>query len=194
MRAVSLRLLLTSRALPRQCLGAGLKRSGVVASSLATSSSSFWSRALRRSCLPKAPFAAVDDAYPLAAIAAERPVLDEPKSIGSASACRAAEMAPRPAVPELRMRKADELRLVVEWDHGVRRVELDDAAGAQSGDFHAQELVEKTAMIGVGATFVHGLRITLAHAKRKAFNAHRAIGLEKQQFGSLEQDELTLTA
>jgi hypothetical protein len=31
---------------------------------------------------PEVPFAAVDDAYPLAAMAAERPVLDEPKAIG----------------------------------------------------------------------------------------------------------------
>jgi hypothetical protein len=96
MRAISLRLLLTSRALPRQCLGAGLKRSGpVAASSLAISSSSFWSR-LETFVPAEAPFAAVDDAYPLAATAAERPVLDEPKAIGPASACRAAEIAHDP--------------------------------------------------------------------------------------------------
>jgi hypothetical protein len=42
----------------------------------------------------EAPFGAVDDTYPLAAMAAERPVFDEPKAIGPARAFRASEQRP----------------------------------------------------------------------------------------------------
>jgi hypothetical protein len=108
-------------------------------------------------CVPsEAPFAAVDDAYPLAAMAAERPVLDKPKAIGSASACRAAEMAPRPAVPELRVRQADQLLPVASLDDRVRRIELHYSHRAQARDFDALEFIEKAAMTGVGAAFGHG--------------------------------------
>jgi len=38
----------------------------------------------------------------------------------------------------------------------VRCGELDDAHRPQPWDFHAQELIEKAAMIGIGAAFGHG--------------------------------------
>jgi hypothetical protein len=95
-------------------------RSGpVAASSLAISSSSFWSHALRRSCLPKPPFAAVDEAYSLAAMAAERPVLDEPKAIGPTRTFRASKQRPGPAVPEPDVRQADQFPPVANWDDRV---------------------------------------------------------------------------
>jgi hypothetical protein len=103
----------------------------------------------------EAPFAAVDDAYPLAAMAAERPVLDEPKAIGPTRACRASEQRPGPAVPEPDVRQADQLLPVANLDDRVRRVELHHARRAQPWDFHAQELIEKAAMIGVGAALAH---------------------------------------
>jgi hypothetical protein len=40
----------------------------------------------------------------------------------------------------------------------MRRVELQHARRAQAWDFHAQELVEKAAPIGVGAAFGHEAR------------------------------------
>ena len=116
----------------------------------------------------EAPFAAVDDAYPLAAMAAERPVLDEPKAIGPARAFWAAEQRPRPAVPEPDVRQADQLPPVANLDDRVRRVELHHAGRTQPWDFHAQELIEKAAMIGIGAAFAHGPEATLACDKRKA--------------------------
>jgi hypothetical protein len=70
----------------------------------------------------EAPFVAVDDAYPLPAMAAERPALDEPRAIGSAPARRAAEKAPRPAVPEPDVRQADQLLPVANLDDRMRRV------------------------------------------------------------------------
>ena len=53
-----------------------------VVSSLAISSSNFWSRALRRSCLPKPHLLRWTMPIPSQQWAAERPVLDEPKAIG----------------------------------------------------------------------------------------------------------------
>ena len=97
-----LRLLATSRALPRQCLGAGLKRSGpVVASSLAISSSSFWSRALRRSCLPKPHLLRWTMHYlPRGNGGQSGLSSDEPEAIGpTLYPCRASEQRPGPAVP-----------------------------------------------------------------------------------------------
>jgi hypothetical protein len=110
----------------------------------------------------------VDDAYAPAAMAAERLVLDEPKAIGSASALRTAEQRPRPAVPEPDVRQADQFPPVANLDDRVRRVELHHAGRTQPWDFHALELIEKAAMIGIGAAFGHGLRLRLACTKRKA--------------------------
>ena len=156
MRAVSLRLLLTSRALPRQCLGAGLKRSGPGRVEFGDQLVELLVARPETFAPAEAPFAAVDDAYPLAAMAAERPVLDEPKAIGSARAFRASEQRPRPAVPEPDVRQADQLLPVANLDDRVRRVELHHARRAQARDFHALELIEKAAMIGVGAALGHG--------------------------------------
>jgi hypothetical protein len=103
----------------------------------------------------EAPFAAVDDAYSLAAMAAERPVLDEPKAIGPTRACRASEQRPRPAVPEPDVRQADQLLPVANLDDRMRRVELHHAHRAQAGDLHAEELIEKLAPIGIGAALSH---------------------------------------
>jgi hypothetical protein len=103
----------------------------------------------------EAPLTAVDDAYPLAAMAAERPVLDEPKAIGSASTFRASEQRPGPAVPEPDVRQADQLLPVANLDDRVRRVELHHARRAQARDFHAQELVEEPSAVGVLASHSH---------------------------------------
>jgi hypothetical protein len=53
-------------------------------------------------------------------------------------------------MPELGVREADQL-LVAEPNDGVRRVELDDPHRTQARNFRAQELVEKLAVVGVGA-------------------------------------------
>ena len=140
MRAVSLRLLLTSRALPRQCLGAGLKRSGPMAASGSGDELVGTLRQRPQERRPaEAPFAAdVDDAYPLAAMAAELPVAlrsakgDWPYEHMSAGCSR---RRPRPAVPEPEARQADQLLPVAKLDDRMRRVELHYARRAQPWDF-----------------------------------------------------------
>jgi hypothetical protein len=89
-------------------------------------------------------------------MAAERPVLDEPKAIGPTRAFRASEQRPRPAVPEPDVRQADQLLPVANLDDRVRRVELHHAHRAQARDFDALTFIEKAAMIGVGAALGHG--------------------------------------
>jgi hypothetical protein len=143
----------------------------VVASRLAISSSSFWPRTLRRSCLPKPNLLRWTMRIP-AAMAAEWPVLDEPKAIGP-RAFRASEQRPRPAVPEPDVRQADQLPTVANLDDRVRRVELHHAHRAQVWDFHALELIEKPAPICVCSTFGHGAEATtpVPSAKRAPFSA-----------------------
>src|SRR5271166_5521015 len=96
------------------------------------------------------------DIQAVAAFGAQRPVLDEPKAIGPTRAFRASEQRPGPAVPEPDVRQADQLLPVTNLDDGVRRVDLHHAYGAQTGDFHARELVEKPSAIGVLASLSHG--------------------------------------
>ena len=85
-------------------------------------------------------------------------VLDEPKAIGLARAFRASEQRPRPAVPEPDVSQADQLPPVAKLEDRMRRVELHHAHRAQARDFHALELIEKPAPIGVGAAFGHEAR------------------------------------
>jgi hypothetical protein len=67
---------------------------------------------------------------------------------------------PRPAVPELRVRQADQFPPVTKLDDRMRRVERHHAPPAQARDFHAQELVEKAAHICVCSAFGHGAEAT----------------------------------
>ena len=119
------------------------------------------------------------DADCVAAFDAERPVVDEPKAIGSASALRTTEQGPRPPVPELRVRQADQLPPVANLDDRVRRVELHHAGRAQPWDFHAQELVEKAAVICVGAALAHDAEATprLRQAQSACRSARSRAGL-----------------
>jgi hypothetical protein len=109
---------------------------------------------------PEPPFGAMPDVQPIAAFDAERSVLNEPKAIGSAGASLAAEQGSRPAVPELRVRQADQLPPFAKLDDRMRRVERHHAHRAYARDFDALELVEKPAHIGVCSAFGHGAEAT----------------------------------
>jgi hypothetical protein len=100
--------------------------------------------------------AAVPDVHGVAAFDAARRFFDEPKAISPTRAFRASEQRPGPAVPEPDVRQADQLLPVANLNDRVRRVDLHHTRRAQARDFHALELIEKAAMIGVGAALGHG--------------------------------------
>jgi hypothetical protein len=64
---------------------------------------------------PETPFGAMPDVRAIATFDAVRPVLDEPKAIGSASAFRAAEKPPRSATLNLVCAKPISFRLWPNW-------------------------------------------------------------------------------
>ena len=122
--------------------------------------------------------ATVPDVHGVAAFEAARRVVDQVERSRQPGASRTDKIAPTAALRKMNVSRADELLLAVrERDDGGSPRWIDDPHRPEARDAHAVELIEKTAMIGIGAALAHGPEATLRLRQAQSIVQRAAVRL-----------------